>query len=174
MDTTDDDLWERPPTGLYIYPDAFDGAPMSTLESLMSHISPCDVKFAADSSIHSDAFKDILDIPEGLLLVSIYDRAPLVADWYYSLYGIPSSTSSSNYDCSPNPIVNSVMPKGSQVVTGPALVVLNGPKEGMWEVKETIDEEKFARTIWWYLRSGNDVNQVFGEREFHRFLKSFA
>lgn len=147
---------------------------MSTLEDLIAHVSPCDVKFSPDGSIHSDTFNDILGVPEGVFLVNIYDRTPLVADWYYSLYGIPTSASSSDYDRSPNPIVTTVMPKGSQPATGPVLVVLNGPAEGLWEVRETVDEVKFARTIWWYFKSGSDVSQVFGEREFQRFLSSFG
>lgn len=66
------------------------------------------------------------------------------------------------------------MPQGSSGVEGPVLVVLDGPAEGKWAMRETIDEDKFARTVWWYFKSGNDASQVYGEREFRRFLRTYV
>lgn len=169
-----DETSDQPPTGLYIFPDAFGCAPMSSLDAMSSHISACDVTFEADGTIHHSSFEDILGLPTARFLVNVYDRAPLVADWYYSLYGITEPITNSEYAIAANPIVDAVMPKGSEPVKGPVIVVLNGPSEGIWKVKETIDEYNFARTIWWYFRSGNDVSQVFGEREFQRFIKAYA
>lgn len=167
-----EDAFEYPPTALYIYPDYFGATPTSNLEAMTSHITSCNLAFARDGTIHPDSIKDIFGTEEAQFLVNVYDRTPSVAEWYYTLYGIPSTVDDSAYNRAPNPVVDVVMPKGSPPVLGPVLAVLNGPIEGIWEVAETIDEERFARSIWWYLKSGNDVRQVFGEREFLRFIKT--
>jgi len=52
------------------------------------------------------------------------------------------------------------------------IIVKNGPSEGNWADDLEMDMEKVARTLWWYMKSGNDRAQVFGEREFARFIKS--
>lgn len=141
---------------------------------MASHISPCSLSFAYDGSIHPDSVKNILQVNDAQFLADVYNRDPSAAEWYYSLYGIPSAAAGSNYDRAANPIADIIMPKGSPPVLGPVLVVLNGPSDGIWEVAETIDEERFARSIWWYFKSGNDVSQVLGERELLRFIKTFS
>jgi len=50
--------------------------------------------------------------------------------------------------------------------------VKNRPSEGNWAEDLEMDMEKVACTIWWYIKSGNDWAQVFGEREFAHFLKN--
>lgn len=168
--------FERPPTALYIFPDAFFGAPMSSFQSLKDHITSCDIGFSPDGSILLKDLEDILGRPGGCHLTSIYDRDQSVDDWYYSLYSLPPSSSKTStvYERSPNPVVDAIMREGSPCVEGPVIVVLDGPADGMWEVRETIDEDRFARTVWWYFKSGNDVSQVYGEREFRRFLRSYV
>ena len=168
--------YEDPWTGLYIFPDAFSGTPMAGLDTLRDHISPCRVRFTPDGSILAADLDNILGRPGGSLLTNLYDRSPLVDDWYYSLYAVSSTSSDhrTTYDNSPNPIVDAIMPKGSAPVLGPVLVVLDGPAEGMWEVHQIIDQDRFARTVWWYFKLGNDVSQVYGEREYQRFIKTFV
>lgn len=167
---------EQSPAGLYIFPDAFSGAPMSSLQSLREHITSCDVGFAPDGSILTKDLEDILGESGGQRLVNVYDRSPSVDGWYYSLYALPTNSSNTRtvYASSPNIIANAVMPRGSPCVKGPVLVVLDGPADGVWGIREAIDEDRFARTVWWYFKSGNDVSQVYGEREFQRFLKGYV
>ena len=52
------------------------------------------------------------------------------------------------------------------------IIVKNGLSEGNWADDLEMDMEKVACTIWWYIKSGNDWAQVFGEREFAHFLKN--
>ena len=52
------------------------------------------------------------------------------------------------------------------------IIVKNRPSEGNWAEDLETDMEKVARTMWWYIKSGNDHEQVFGEREFAHFLKN--
>ena len=95
-------------------------------------------------------------------LNKFYDRNPSIHSWYYQCYGQEPCGTEKTPD--PNSVAHSLQIRGSfQNV----IIVKNGPSGGKWmeELVETV-----ARTIWWYIKSGNDRAQVFGEREFARFL----
>jgi hypothetical protein len=97
-----------------------------------------------------------------------YDRRDTIWEWYYQCYGLvrfgeaPALT----------PITGSVASwLGVTFALDSVVIVKNGPDTGGWRADLSIDSEAVGRSIWWYMRSGNDRAQVFGEREFSRFVR---
>ena len=96
-----------------------------------------------------------------------YDRDPKAYDWYYQCYGPPPSRNIAN------PTPNSTAEwLGLHNLNSEVIILKNGPSCGSWKGEPRVDLEAVARTMWWYLQSGNDRAQVFGEREFARFIKN--
>ena len=101
-------------------------------------------------------------------VAKFYDRDPKVYDWYYQCYGPPPD----NGDITTATPNSTAAWLGLQNLTTDLIILKNGPNDGKWKMEPSVDLESVARTIWWYLRSGNDRAQVFGEREFTRFIEN--
>jgi hypothetical protein len=87
-------------------------------------------------------------------------------------YSPSFNNSQTRIDTNLNDYIEIVSDKLKVPVDSAVLIIKKGPAGGLWEKIRDIDDDAVARTIWWYHTSGNDVSQVFGEREFSRYLKS--
>lgn len=141
------------------------GCLAESLEEIIQHLEP--LGDACVDVNDKKAIADILGAKEIEEVRRFYDRHPQVDGWYYRCYAEVSDK------------VNSVAAvEGSlgdilrlKVTTGCLVIVKDGPADGNW-VSHGISVESLARTLWWYKKSGNDMAQVAGEREYARFIKS--
>lgn len=152
-----------------IHPDFFNLSPLSSPESLITHLDLCLVEFDHNGCVTPQSLYDLLGTRDASCFMNVYDRDSRVDDWYYAFYADTSNT-----DRAPNPIADIITPSQHPPIRGRVLVVLNGPEDGMWEVTEMIDQIRLGKTLWWYFKSGNDPRDVFGERELRRYVRTMA
>jgi hypothetical protein len=101
---------------------------------------------------------------------TFYDRNGTIDQWYYQGYAssiLSAVPKPSAFNC-----ISVVRDHNLPPITGPVLVLKNGPVGGLWETDKDLLADDVARTIWWYHASGNEVAKVRGERELSRFLKT--
>lgn len=150
--------------GLIIHPDIHGESSIASLESLRGHLDLCVVSFDDKGAIEEECLRHLLDGDDGCRLFGFYDRDSTECGWYYSVYGTRQPRER---------IANSIASSLTTTdVHGRVLVVIDGPKGGEWQTSVALDIDRLARTVWWYRQSGNDVAEVFGERELKRFLSS--
>jgi hypothetical protein len=99
-------------------------------------------------------------------LSKFYDRDATVHSWYYQCYG-QQTASSERASNGPQSVARCLQLRGP---VQRIIIVKNGPSNEKWKNDLELEKERVARTLWWYIKSGNDRTQVFGEREFARFL----
>lgn len=162
-----DPLSEPQWSGVIIHPDTFSLSPLNSPESLIDHLDLCLVEFDEHGAVSEQSLIDLIGTKDAACFTNAYDRDCRIDDWYYAFYADTSDTTSA-----PNPIANIIKPSHQALIRGRVLVVLNGPEDGMWEVTQRIDEAQLGRSLWWYLKSGNEVRDVFGERELRRFIRT--
>lgn len=154
-------------SGVVIHPDAYDLSPLQDPTSLIAHLDLCAVSFDQDGSVAAQSLHDLVGAKDSTCFTNAYDHDSRIDDWYYAFYSNPSNTTGAL-----NPIANIVKPFQHHPIRGQVLVVLNGPEDGMWEVMQRIDETQLGRSLWWYLKSGNEPRDVFGERELRRYIRT--
>ncbi|KAA1478253.1 hypothetical protein DENSPDRAFT_885737 [Dentipellis sp. KUC8613] len=150
---------------IFIHADTPTSSPTTCLDDLLLHIDNCLVRFAPDGSLKPQDVIDLLGDDDLNPPLNVYNRRPGIFDWYYTIYTLRKP--------SPASPINSIVTHLSHTKTairGPALVVKNGPADEVWRVSKYVHDEAFARTVWWYIRSGHDTEQVFGERSLFRML----
>lgn len=95
-----------------------------------------------------------------------YKRKPSTIDWYFEIFAVKDVSSNQPRSQLIEPLV-----AGRHIpVRGDIILVKNGPKDGNWSPELALAD--VADVLWWYLKSGRDVTEVFGERELARFLRS--
>lgn len=154
-------------SGIVIHPDAYHLSPLKDPTSLIDHLDLCAVDFDRDGAVTAQSLHDLVGSKEAFCFTNAYDRDSRIDDWYYAFYADPSNTTGAL-----NPIANIVKPAEHPPIRGQVLVVLNGPEDGMWEVMQRIDKIQLGRSLWWYLKSGNEPRDVFGERELRRYIRT--
>ncbi|KAA1478397.1 hypothetical protein DENSPDRAFT_788068 [Dentipellis sp. KUC8613] len=151
---------------VYVHPDFPSYPPLHSLDNLLCHVDNFHVRFLSSGQPDPSDLMDIMGSTDFLPVVNVYDRDPSISDWYYTIYALKNQDHMSQ----PNSIVNALSRPGLSTF-GPAFAVKNGPWDGDWVLDDGISSEAFGRSAWWYLRSGNTVDNVFGERGLLRFLK---
>lgn len=154
-------------SGVIIHPDDYGLSPLHNPASLHTHLDLCLVEFDEDGAVSTQSLMDLVGSKDVHCFTNAYDRDPSIDDWYYAFYA-----SSSDITSAPNPIADIVKPSHHPMIRGRVLVVLNGPTGGKWETSQRIDDIELGRTLWWYLKSGNEVGDVFGERELRRYIRT--
>ncbi|KAI0312258.1 hypothetical protein OF83DRAFT_1087131 [Amylostereum chailletii] len=81
-----------------------------------------------------------------------------MVDWYYTLYALDAHAGTSP---AKNTVASSVVEGPAAKITGPAIVVKNGPMDNWASVDTVISEVDLAQTLWWYYKSGVSVQEVF-------------
>jgi hypothetical protein len=150
-----------------LYPNAVSRFP--TLADVRSSVTPYHLPLR---TCDHDTFNDIRLLLQSAHVNEVacfYDRDPAVDQWYYQAYARDPPLATVGDDN--NTFIAAVSKNPQQTVNSPVLIMKNGPVGGDWEGDKDIESESVVHTIWWYLASGNDVSQVFGEREFSRFLR---
>ena len=100
-----------------------------------------------------------------------YDRQDSTLNWYYQCYGVDQTQKVGDYVIENTRETSSVSSwLGLTGWQGSIVIVKNGPAGGAWKEDLGIQLDSLVRSIWWYMRSGNDRAQVFGERELSRFI----
>ena len=100
-----------------------------------------------------------------------YDRQNSIMNWYYQCYGIDQAQSINDYGFKKTQDALSVLAwLGLTSGWGSIAIVKNGPADAGWKADLGMQPDSLVRSIWWYMRSGNDRMQVFGERKLSRFI----
>ena len=100
-----------------------------------------------------------------------YDRQDSTMNWYYQCYSVDEAQSVDDYGFKKTQDALSVSAwLGLTSGQGSIAIVKNGPVGAVWKDDLRMQPDSLARSIWWYMRSGNDRAQVFGERELSRFI----
>lgn len=154
-------------SGVIIHPDDYDLSPLDDPTSLLMHLDLCLVDFDDHGAVKPQSLVDLIGSKDTACFTNAYDHDIRVDDWYYAFYSDSSDTTSA-----PNPIADIVKPVHHPPIRGRVLVVLNGPAGGKWETSQRIDDVELGRTLWWYLKSGHVVRDVFGERELRRYIRT--
>ena len=100
-----------------------------------------------------------------------YDRWNGIVNWYYQCYSIDQAQNVDDYGfkkTQDNLLVSAWL--GLTSGWGSIAIVKNGPADAGWNADLRMQLDSLVRSIWWYMRSGNDCMQVFGERKLSRFI----
>lgn len=143
--------------------------PALSLDSLICSIEPLYIPTITGTSSDLELIAQVFQSGDAEETSHFYDRDPHIVSWYYQCYGPVRE----NRPTRPSrPHKNSVAHWLKLVDQRPLIVMKNGPSNDDWQTNLSITLENVARSLWWYHKSGNNREQVFGERELTRFLRN--
>ncbi|KAI0312259.1 hypothetical protein OF83DRAFT_1067511 [Amylostereum chailletii] len=125
------------------------------------HMDLCDLCTDDSGNIADSEFADVLLSDKFKPVANFFDRNPRMVNWYYTLYALDAHAGTSP---AKNTVASSVVEGPAAKITGPAIVVKNGPMDNWASIDTVISEVDLAQTLWWYYKSGVSVQEVFGER----------
>ncbi|KAI0066969.1 hypothetical protein BV25DRAFT_1912312 [Artomyces pyxidatus] len=156
---------------LLVLPDQ-DGAsnPLDSLSSLQDRVRATEIEVDGRGQLKGEDLRSIFHGKEIECIREMYDRRGTINEWYYAVFAVTRVKESETADR--NSIATFLKKNGDGVVFGPAIVVRDGPEETRAErlADPGITADDFSRTVWWYVRSGRDISEVYGERELTRHL----
>lgn len=104
------------------------------------------------------------DIQEPLVL---YPRQSDITEWYYQIF----YTTKENDKRGRNQILCMLFPDNREI-KGEAAIVANGarfdPKSDKWD----IDSIELGKTLWWYMKGGQNARKVANQRRFISYLEN--
>ncbi|KAI0055903.1 hypothetical protein BV25DRAFT_1842674 [Artomyces pyxidatus] len=144
--------------------------PFQNRDNLQAHLRTHSVPITQLTSSLSTIMLGLLHDANAYCFREVYDRDPSVHTWYYAWYC--AATMSVSADQPVNSIATFFQKEQLPSIRGPVVVIKSGPIDyaTSWSSCSSLSAEHLARTIWWYFKSGNSVQDVFGEREFMRYL----
>ncbi|KAI0054715.1 hypothetical protein BV25DRAFT_1812354, partial [Artomyces pyxidatus] len=152
---------------VYIFPEKFFHQPFVTLDDLRSRLDSCELGLDRDGYIADSEIGIMLNDDSSAHVLDFYDRNPSSIRTYYSLYAVPGAAAAGE---ARNTVASIVSTPRSGPIHGPALVVRNGPIETWTPKNVPLEVDEVARTLWWYSKSGNSVEEVAGERTLQRIF----
>ncbi|KZV64043.1 hypothetical protein PENSPDRAFT_669305 [Peniophora sp. CONT] len=148
---------------VYIFDsDLFHGDPLENRNTLRDHLDGCYLAVDAERRLLANELPELLNSTQYTKVCSFFDRNKTIFAWHYTMYARRDSDGPTNKIAS---ILN-----GGKTVRGPAVILKDCPASS-WDTTDlTVNVDDVAATIWWYWKSGRDVEREFGEHTLIRIL----
>ncbi|KAI0050695.1 hypothetical protein FA95DRAFT_1603332 [Auriscalpium vulgare] len=153
---------------VYIFPDQADYRPLHSFDDLRALVDQCALPATADGSIQEGEYGALL-VKGGApvqVIADFYDRNPDAYTWYYTAYALSRGTPGDGL----NSIASAIVPPSKGPIYGPVIVVKNAPASVWSSQGKAVSDEGVVRTVWWYIKSGVDPEEVFKERTLIRLF----
>ncbi|KZV59099.1 hypothetical protein PENSPDRAFT_695438 [Peniophora sp. CONT] len=136
--------------------------PLKDRDTLRNHLDTCHLAVDSERRLLPSELPELLNSSQYIKVCSFFDRDQTIFDWHYTMYA--------RRDCE-EPInkIASVL-SGGKVVRGPAVILKDCPADLWASLDTTVTMDNVVATIWWYWKSGKDVEHEFGERTMIRVL----
>ncbi|VDB95735.1 unnamed protein product [Peniophora sp. CBMAI 1063] len=152
------------PNGVYVSVKANWEPDIKHREDVDDRVAPCILEADDDGRIRPGEIEDLLCCSTTRVVASFFDRDPAIYDWHHIALA-------SNDGTGPvNEIVSALLGKGKDPVRGPVVVLKDAPWRHWARLDKGVDGPKVVQTLWYYMRSGVNVEEEFGTRTLIRLL----